>query len=122
MKLKKSKAIIPLPLILKQELQGWFDEKTFEIVVCDNCGKYVNPTSLSNEVKEITKNLGIHFDFHMLRHTYATNLVTHDVDVKTAQELLRHSNYNTTLSIYTHILDEYKKKVVNDVFSHMMTN
>ncbi len=52
----------------------------------------------------------------MLRHTYATNLINHEVDVKTAQELMRHSNFNTTLSLYTHVGEDHKKQVVNDVF------
>lgn len=116
MKSKKSKAIIPLPLVLKEDIQEWFKRNLYDIVVCDEEGKYINPTSLSNALKSIAKRNGINFNFHMLRHTYATNLISHDVDVKIAQELLRHSNYNTTLSIYTHIKDDYKKDVVNNVF------
>ncbi len=39
----------------------------------------------------------------MLRHTYVTMLVINIVDLKTVQDLMRHSNINTTMSIYTHI-------------------
>lgn len=35
-------------------------------------------------------------------------LINEKVDVKIAQELLRHANYNTTMSVYAHI-DEKKK-------------
>lgn len=53
----------------------------------------------------------------MLRHTFATLLVTSGVDIKTTQELMRHSNFNTTMTLYTHINDEVKKNALNDVFN-----
>ncbi len=53
----------------------------------------------------------------MLRHTFATTLATNNVDIKTTQELMRHSNFNTTMNIYTHINDNVKKKALNDVFN-----
>lgn len=116
MKSKKSKSILPIPSVLKEELIKWFDRSPYEIVVCDPKGHYINPDCLSNEVKRVAKKLNIHFNFHMLRHTYATTLVTNNVDIKTAQELMRHSNFNTTLSLYTHIEAGHKKKVVDEIF------
>lgn len=116
LKSKKSKAILPLPEVLKEEMIEWFKKNPYERVIVDKQGNYINPTCLSNEVKMIAKKLNIHFNFHMLRHTYATTLITNDVDIKTAQELMRHSNFNTTLSLYTHIGVERKKKVVNEIF------
>ena len=43
-----------------------------------------------------------HFSAHKLRHTAATLMLSHGVDVKTVQEVLGHENLNTT-QIYTHI-------------------
>lgn len=79
MKSKKSKAIIPLPDILKHFMMDWFKQNPYDKVICDIEGYYINPTCLSNDVKAIAKKLGIHFNFHMLRHTYATNLIKHDL-------------------------------------------
>lgn len=42
------------------------------------------------------------FSAHNLRHTAATLMLSHGVDVKTVQEVLGHENLNTT-QIYTHI-------------------
>lgn len=42
------------------------------------------------------------FSSHKLRHTAATLMLSHGVDVKTVQEVLGHENLNTT-QIYTHI-------------------
>lgn len=52
-------------------------------------------------------------DFHSLRHTYATLLVNGGTDVKTAQNLLRHSTPVLTLGIYSHVLRESEQAAVN---------
>lgn len=117
MKSKKSKAIIPLPALLKEELINWFKINPYDRVICDIEGYYINPNTLSIDVKKIAKQLNISFHFHMLRHTYATNLVTSNVDLKTAQELMRHSKIDTTMSVYTHINNQHKIDTVNSVFN-----
>ncbi len=43
---------------------------------------------------------------HMLRHTYATSLYRADIDLKTAQYLLGHSDIKMTAEIYTHIQND----------------
>ena len=116
MKSKKSKAIIPLPLPLKIALAQWIEINPYNKLICDTEGYYINPNILSIDVKKIAKQLNIHFHFHMLRHTYATNLVTNNVDLKTAQELMRHSNIDTTISVYTHINNQHKIDAVNKIF------
>ncbi|HIX82122.1 MAG TPA: site-specific integrase [Candidatus Erysipelatoclostridium merdavium] len=117
LKSKKSGAIIPMALPLKIELQKWFGINPYEIVVCDQNGCYINPNTMGQDIKAITNKEGIHFHYHMLRHTFSTKLVLGNVDVKTTQELMRHSNFNTTMSLYTHINDEHKQEVINTVFS-----
>ncbi len=46
--------------------------------------------------------------YHSFRHSLATNLRSMGVDVKTAQELLRHANSRTTLDFYTHAVSAEK--------------
>lgn len=117
MKSKTSQSKIPLATILKQSLLEWFNENPYDVIICDSKGYYVNPNVLSSKVKQVAKNIGVSFHFHMLRHTFATNIVSSNVDLKTAQELMRHANINTTLSIYTHVQDDHKKQVINDIFN-----
>lgn len=117
MKSKKSKALIPLAEPLKEALLEWFKTNPYEKLLCDIEGFYFNPNSLSINIKKIAKKLNIPFHFHMLRHTFATNLVTNDVDLKTAQELMRHTDINTTMSVYTHINNQHKLNVINDIFN-----
>ncbi len=42
---------------------------------------------------------------HMFRHSFAVKCYEHNIDLKTTQMLLGHSNFNTTMNIYTHISD-----------------
>lgn len=48
------------------------------------------------------------FTIHQLRHTYCSMLQWSGVDIKTAQELMGHSEYGVTANIYTHV-DEQSK-------------
>jgi len=47
---------------------------------------------------------GHYADFHALRHTTGTLLAAGGVNPKTAQSLMRHSDINLTMSLYTHTL------------------
>ena len=49
------------------------------------------------------------FHFHLLRHTYTTNLLSHGAAPKDVQELLGHSDVSTTMNIYAHATREAKR-------------
>jgi site-specific recombinase XerD len=47
--------------------------------------------------------------WHSFRHSLATNLRSLGVDVKVAQELLRHANSRTTMDLYTQAVSADKR-------------
>lgn len=50
------------------------------------------------------------WDFHSLRHTHTTNLLSNGADIKYVQKRLGHKNIETTLGIYQHITEEMKER------------
>ena len=49
------------------------------------------------------------FHFHMLRHTYTSNLLSNGAAPKDVQELLGHTDVSTTMNIYAHATREAKR-------------
>jgi integrase len=58
--------------------------------------------------------------WHSFRHNLATNLRALGVDVKIAQELLRHANSRVTMDIYTQAVSSQKREASERVFEMML--
>lgn len=120
MKTKTSYAILPLASPLKNILINWFEENPYDNICVYVDGNYISYGWLQQKIKNVSEKLNIPFHFHMLRHTYATNLVKNGVSPAVAKKLLRHSNITTTLNLYTHINLNDEKEALENVFNKQL--
>lgn len=58
--------------------------------------------------------IGKHITFHCSRHTCATLLLNHGVDIYTVKEILGHTDIGTTMQ-YAKVIDKTKRKAVNSI-------
>lgn len=73
--------------------------------------KPVEPRTYENRFKRYEGEAGIGiYNFHVLRHTFATNCIENGMDVKTLSDILGHSNVQITLNRYVHPTIESKRK------------
>jgi site-specific recombinase XerD len=68
--------------------------------------------SVERLVKKYVKKSGISVDAspHVLRHSFATDLLRSGADIRSVQELLGHKNIATT-QIYTHVTNPQLKEI-----------
>lgn len=59
---------------------------------------------------------------HQFRHTFCTMLFNADVDIKTAQAVLGHSDVSVTLRVYTHLEEKYKKRSIDKLNGYIKNN
>ena len=64
--------------------------------------------------------VGKHIGWHSFRHSLATNLRSLGVDIKVAQELMRHASCRTTLDVYTRAVDQQKREASRRVLELML--
>lgn len=76
--------------------------------------KYAEPRSFRKYFDSLLKKLRIeHVNYHVLRHTFATNCIALGVDYKTVSEILGHSNVTITLNLYVHPRFSEKKRCID---------
>lgn len=106
-KSEQSKRIIPLSDELVQLL---LQIKGNQLYIFGG-KKPLDPRTMQYRFKRILNKAGIeNKNFHLLRHTFATNCVENKMDVKVLSEILGHSDVKITLNCYVHPTIELKRK------------
>lgn len=131
-KTKSSNREIPLPEILKKELNKLDilvkEEKMRlgpaytenNLLFPSLTGTYIDSKNMQRSWSRALNASNIsHKKFHSLRHTYATRLFENGTSILTISKLLGHSSIKTT-EIYTHVMDNIKAKEVECLNSILM--
>lgn len=91
------------------EPQEGYTEVSFVCLRDD--GTFVRPVVIATACRRanITFDNIQDFHFHVLRHTFTSNMIYGGASSKDVQELLGHSSVNTTMNIYAHAKKETKR-------------
>lgn len=104
--------------VLKQ-FDNIHQEKRNEYIFKSQNNIPIDPRKIQHHFTKITKQLEINsITFHSLRHTFATRCIELGMDIKTLSEILGHSHVSTTMSIYVHSTDSYKREQM-ELLSHL---
>lgn len=89
-----------------------FNDKS--LIFVNNSCSVIEQSNLRKKWMRFLKDINVEYKkWHSLRSSYASLLFLCGADIKTVQELLGHSDINTTAKIYLHIFPETKKEAVN---------
>lgn len=101
--------------VLMEWMQYYKEISKSEYLFVNYNGEGMTSRSVERIVKLAGDKIGIKLHPHMLRHTFATDLLNKGADLRMIQELLGHENLDTT-QIYTHISNSRIKEVYD--YSH----
>ena len=129
-KTEASRRPVPLHPSVAKVLAVWREDTPY----CSD-GDFVFPSMRLNGKKPVTPDMVLKkrirpaleragitdkvIGWHSFRHSLATNLRAAGVDLKTAQELLRHANSRITLEVYTRAISATKREA-NDRVMQMV--
>lgn len=108
-KTSDSSRIVPLPEKLVSLLRRYQKEFT-SYVISGVKNPWAEPRTIQYRFRNILEKCGIeYFNFHMLRHAFATRCVSMGLDIKSLSEILGHSSIQITLNLYVHTTIQQKK-------------
>lgn len=124
-KTKAGRRLIPLPQEVARELKRWKTRLAQErllagpayqdsgLVFVNELGRGYDPRNFVDVFYRVVKRAGIgHFNFHALRHTFATRMLELGEHPKVVQELLGDSQISVVLNTYSHVMPQVKQQAM----------
>lgn len=101
-----------LLLYLESSRPQLINKNRTNILLLNNNGEPISSRGIELVIDKVVKDASLKHNIspHVLRHTFATDLLNNGADLKSVQELLGHSSLSTT-QIYTHITNERLRSV-----------
>lgn len=101
-----------LNIYLDGPRNGLLKGKRSEYLFINNLGTRLTSRGVEDVIDKVVEDASLkhHISPHVLRHTFATDMLNNGADLKSVQELLGHSSLSTT-QIYTHVTDERLRSV-----------
>lgn len=95
--------------------------KNIQLATMRENGEFLSPRIIQHVGRVVHYEKGLEykeFDFHSLRHTHTTILLSNGADIKYVQKRLGHKNIKVTLDIYYQLTDDIREK--NKKFIEML--
>lgn len=99
---------------VEEERSFFLEQQDSSYVFLTKKGNPISREQVYQIVQKISQDSTVikHFSPHSFRHTFATHLLENGADLRSIQELLGHSDINTT-TVYTHISNTKLQKEYN---------
>ena len=100
-----------------KEYMATHEKNRNNYVFTNSKGEQITDRGVRYIIDKIMERLSVkvHVTPHVLRHTFATDMLNNGCDIKIVQELLGHSSLRTT-EVYTHVTNERLKEVYYNCF------
>lgn len=109
-----STRVIPIPDELLPYLYKLFEYQPSDFLFATKHGEFITSRKYSNFIHNAMKKANIDFRPYMLRHSFSTELITSNTDIRTVQELMGHKNINMTVD-YARSSDLLKRDAINKI-------
>lgn len=111
---------------LKKQFKYGIGHNKDDYVICQPNGKPYKPFSFSKKFRTLLeKNNLEHIRLHDLRHLNASIMLSQGISPKVAQQRLGHSDFSTTMNIYSHVMKSVENEAaqkLDDVLFQKASN